>query len=108
MNRKLIGKKQLQPTSIYSYCPYCIKECRQKHVNFQDVLKPVHIYKMLDSVQREDGSFRDFVEDVYFCERCQRELSVEVWRVAYTCRPDGSKWNEPQRRTNDVQRFNAE
>lgn len=107
MNRRMISKKQLEPTSKYSFCPYCIKECKDKGLNYQDVLKPVHIYKMLDSIKRDDGSIREFVDDVYFCERCNRELSVEVWRLAYTTRSDGSRWNEPPRRTNNVQGFNA-
>lgn len=107
-NRRFIGKRQLEAVSKYSYCPYCIKECKEKDVNYQDVLKPIHIYKMLDSIKKDDGTYRGFVDEIYFCERCNRELSVEVFRLAYTCRADGSRWNEPPRRTNNVQRTIAE
>lgn len=108
MSIKVLNKKMLTDDNKYHFCPYCVRELEKEGQNYKEILKPLWKITTVEGIKREDGSFMDYIDTHYECTRCHNDrITVDSFRLAYTCRPDGTKWNEPPKDSPNEQRFNA-
>jgi len=94
-NIKEVGKKYLSGEDKYSYCPYCVKKAENEGKKYKDFLKPLIVVTYSVYMKTPDGQGKLFYEDKYRCPNCNSDrITVDTFRLFYTCRSDGTKWNE--------------
>lgn len=94
-NIREISKKYLSGETKYSFCPFCVQELEHEGKNYKEMLKPLVLIKTVEQIKNKDGTYSEYYDQHYECSRCQnRKITTETFRLFYTCRSDGTKWNE--------------
>ena len=92
---KEVGKKYLSGETKYHYCPFCVSRLAKEGRNYKDTLKPLVMITYSVYVKTNDGLGKLFYEDKYKCLNCGTDrINTETYRLFYTRRYDGTKWNE--------------
>lgn len=82
-NVKILSRKQLEPEDKYDYCPYCVKEMKDRNQDWQKDLAPLFI---VTTAEYRGPEQRDFVSRHYECPRCKRaDITVDTFYKFYCC-----------------------
>ena len=95
MNSRIISTKYLPEGDKYCYCPICIDRYTKEGTDWRAILKPLKKVVIAESVKNQDGTYADLLDERYECSNCRfTNINVETFRRYYTCRDDGTSWNE--------------
>ena len=72
-------KTQLQGKTKYSYCPYCVRELREK---YPETLSPLFIvtYKI---IQKTEGRTFNSIDKAFECDCCKRQMNIDTFSACY-------------------------
>lgn len=102
-NITIISKKYLDDSTKYSYCPHCLVELQNDGKDFKNILKPLVLIKTKEALKNSDGSFTDYYDEHYECQRCGlQRITTNTFVNTYCCRSDGTKYNEPPKEPGTV------
>lgn len=94
-NIKEVSKKMMSGDTKYSYCPYCVAKAQKEGVKYKDVLRPLMVITYSIYQKDANGNGKLFYDEKYRCSNCNSDrITVDTFRLFYTCRSDGTRWNE--------------
>ena len=90
-----IGRVQLKSDDRSSFCPYCMKEMKNKGLDYRTELKDFHLFAVvvMETFQVE-GTWKRAQDTKYYCTRCRKYMDRNAIINNCTCRSDGTRWDE--------------
>lgn len=93
MNKRVISTKYLSGNTKYCYCPYCVNDAELQGKDYKECVKPLRQITVENTIVLENGSKKG-IESYWECMKCSRKITTDTFRNFYTCRYDGTKWNQ--------------
>lgn len=87
---KTLETHQLKERIKYNFCPACYKEAKKTYT--EDKIKTDEgtlrtlLYKKILVSEKVNDEWRSYIEEYYYCARCKKNLTVDVFVNAY-CKP---------------------
>ena len=80
MNDKLVSRTQLTGESLYSFCPYCVKEAKERGEDYK-TLPP--LFRIVIA-KHMPGFEHDYLETKYECPKCKKISTLDTFLEFYT------------------------
>lgn len=103
----ILANKQLEGKDEFSYCPYCVKEFKEKNKGttkvYKDFLQPLTYIKKYMGYTDKEGKQQKYTEEYWTCKTCKRSVTDKDYLICYCVDSNGERYTEEKlnKRLND-------